>query len=64
MKVAVCQIDPREGPLDQYIDGLTDHMNSNNSGFVLLPEMGFSNWLAEDKTPDAKRWVKAIDNHD
>ncbi len=64
MKVTVCQIDPRERQLDRYIDGLSDHLKSADSDFVLLPEMGFSDWLAADKSPDANRWAKAVDDHD
>ncbi|WP_420640764.1 carbon-nitrogen hydrolase family protein [Candidatus Leptofilum sp.] len=63
MKVTVCQIDSREGVLDQYLALLASHIKAEGSNFVLLPEMGFSEWLAADKTPDAIRWEKAADNH-
>ena len=63
MKVTVCQIDPREEYLDHYLASLTDHVKSEKSDFVLLPEMGFSGWLAVDKTPDPNRWSEAVDNH-
>ena len=63
MKVTVCQIDPREGQLDNYLIELASHIKSEGSEFVLLPEMGFSEWLAADKTPDAGRWAKAVEDH-
>ena len=63
MKVTVCQIDPRKGQLDNYLTSLADHVKAEDSDFVLLPEMGFSEWLATDKTPDSKRWSKAVDDH-
>ena len=63
MKVTVCQIDPGAGQLDAYLEGLADHVKAENSDFVLLPEMGFSEWLAADKIPDPKLWTQAVDNH-
>ncbi len=42
MKVTVCQIDPREEQLDQYLVGLTAHVKAEASDFLLLREMGFS----------------------
>jgi len=64
MKVTVCQIDPRASALEDYISGLKDHIKSEKSDFLLLPEMGFSDWLAADKTPDADRWDQAVAAHD
>ena len=42
MKVTVCQLDPREGQIDAYLSSLKEHIASENSEFVLLPEMSFS----------------------
>ena len=36
MKVTVCQIDPREGYLDTYLHGLTNHIKAKKSEFILL----------------------------
>jgi len=63
MRVTVCQIDPREGYLDHNFSNLIEHVKSEKSDFVLLPEMSFSEWLAADKIPDANRWLKAAENH-
>lgn len=63
MKVTVCQLDPREDQLNHYLVSLSKHIKSAQSEFVLLPEMSFSEWLAADKTPDASRWLQAVDNH-
>ena len=63
MRVTVCQIDPREGMLDQYLADLASHIKSDRSDFVLLPEMSFSEWFAADKTPEPNRWAEAVKNH-
>lgn len=64
MKVTVCQIDPRASQLETYLSGLKEHIAANNSDFLLLPEMGFADWLAADATPDATRWNDAVAAHD
>lgn len=64
MKVTVCQIDPRASELDAFLSGLKEHLKANESEFLLLPEMGFADWLAADDTPDAARWEQAIAAHD
>lgn len=64
MKVTVCQIDPRPGQLETYLAGLKDHIASEQSDFVLLPEMGFSDWLAADRDVDVTRWDAAVADHD
>ena len=63
MKVTVCQIDPREGQLDTYLNKLANHIKAEGSDFVLLPEMSFSEWLATDLNASAERWEKSVDNH-
>ena len=63
MKITVCQLDPREGQIDTYISSLKEHITSENSEFVLLPEMSFSEWLAADKNPNPDRWEQAIERH-
>lgn len=64
MKVSVCQIDPRVDKIDDFLSRLTDHIAKTQADFVLLPEMGFSDWLAADPVPDAARWMQAIERHD
>lgn len=63
MKVTICQIDPRAGHLDACIAGLREHVNTQESDFVLLPEMGFSEWLAADRDATEERWMQAVENH-
>ncbi len=64
IKVTVCQIDPRDGHLENSLSALKKHIAVNKTDLLLLPEMCFSGWLAADKIPDAKRWAQAIANHD
>ena len=64
MKVTVCQIDPRASQLDEYLSGLRQHIKETGSDFLLLPEMAFSDWLAADKIPDAKKWNDAVIVHE
>lgn len=63
MKITVCQLDPREDKIDLYLSSLKEHIISENSEFVLLPEMCFSEWLAIDKKPDPNRWTQAVERH-
>ncbi|SLN51341.1 C-N hydrolase family amidase [Roseovarius albus] len=64
MKVTVCQLDPRGPALDDYLQGLKQHVKEQETDFLLLPEMGFSDWLAADAIPDANRWNQAVEDHD
>jgi N-carbamoylputrescine amidase len=66
MKVTVCQIDPRPGKVKTFLHGLKKHIGEEGSDMLLLPEMGFSDWLAGEKPgPDAEaQWARAIKNHD
>ena len=64
MKVTVCQLDPREDHADACLAALNTHMATENSEFVLLPEMCFSEWLAAAPTPDPARWERAALRHE
>ena len=66
MKVTVCQIDPRPSKLDTFLEGLKAHIRIEGTEFLLLPEMGFSGWLAGDKPgADAdEKWASAIRDHE
>ncbi len=63
MKITVCQLDPRESQIDIYISSLKEHIASEKSEFVLLPEMSFSEWLAADKNPNPDLWAQSIERH-
>ncbi|MEO9969039.1 MAG: carbon-nitrogen hydrolase family protein [Hyphomonadaceae bacterium] len=66
MKVTVCQIDPRPSEVEAFVVQLAEHMHAEQSEFLLLPEMGFSNWLASEKPgPDADTlWAEAVASHE
>ena len=63
MKVTVCQIDSRASQIDEELSALAAHIKSVDSDFLLLPEMGLSDWLAADPVPDADKWASAIADH-
>ncbi|NKB63494.1 MAG: hypothetical protein GKR95_15695 [Gammaproteobacteria bacterium] len=64
MKVTVCQINPSPGYLDACLVELANHAIQENSDFVLLPEMGFFEWLAADPVATSERWEQSIHAHD
>ena len=64
MKVTVCQLDPSAETLDAFLEGLAGHIADTGSDFLLLPEMGFAEWLAADPIPDTARWTAAVAAHD
>ena len=64
MKVTVCQLDPRAPRLNRQLADLTAHVAEAGSDFLLLPEMGFSDWLAADEIPDGDRWARAVAAHE
>lgn len=63
MKITVCQLDSREEQLDMCLSALQEHIVSEKSELVLLPEMCFSEWLTADKNPSSDRWAHAIERH-
>ncbi len=64
MKVTVCQLDPRSEHIDQFLRELKKHVQEQASDFLLLPEMCFSDWLADDREVDETRWNLAVQQHD
>ncbi|MEM7354106.1 MAG: carbon-nitrogen hydrolase family protein [Acidobacteriota bacterium] len=64
MKVTVCQLDHRPGSIEPMLDALAQHVRDEDSDFLLLPEMCFSEWLAADETPTAARWLAAVAEHE
>jgi len=65
MKVTVCQIDPRAGKVESALEDLAAHIKAENSDFLLLPEMCFSDWLAGSPpgVDSDDKWAKAIADH-
>lgn len=64
MKVTVCQLDPRDGHLDAGLEGLKNHVAEQRSDFVLLPEMGFAEWVAANPVADGAVWDRAVAAHE
>ena len=64
MKITVCQLDLALVERADYLKALSEHAENHQSDFVLLPEMPFSDWLASDPNPDARRWMNSIEAHD
>lgn len=69
MKVTVCQIDPRTGRLEHFLARLATHIAAEGSDFLLLPEMGFSDWLAAsppgaDRAESDAKWANAVADHE
>lgn len=63
MKVAVCQLDNRDGELGHMLESLAGFIADEEAEFLLLPEMCFAEWLAADPEPQRKRWLDAVDAH-
>lgn len=63
MKVTVCEINPGEDGLDADLKELKVHIAEEQSDFLLLPEMCFSDWLAADEEPNEQRWADAVESH-
>ncbi|WP_262693933.1 carbon-nitrogen hydrolase family protein [Kordiimonas aquimaris] len=63
MKVTVCELNPGDEARDDNLKRLADHIAKENTDFLLLPEMAFSDWLAADETRNAAKWDAAVDSH-
>ncbi|WP_085909434.1 carbon-nitrogen hydrolase family protein [Kiloniella majae] len=63
MKVTVCQFDNRAEQVEDSFLSLAEHVQKNNSEFVLVPEMSFSPWLAASNKPTAEAWFEAVEAH-
>ncbi len=64
MKVTVVQFTNDQDILEQEFTQLTHHALTNNSQFILLPEMPFFDWLAASDQPNSENWQQALDVHD
>jgi N-carbamoylputrescine amidase len=64
MKVTVCEMndDPEAFELDW--TKLASHVRSQESEFVLLPEMPFAPWFGTTKSFDTRVWQASVDAHD
>ena len=64
MRATVCQLDNRPGHLEPMLEALAAYVRAESADFVLLPEMGFAEWLAADAEPDEARWRAAVAEHE
>ena len=63
MKITICQLDNRSAEIERQIQDLKAHIAAENSDFLLLPEMCFSDWMAADPNPSTDIWQKSLDAH-
>lgn len=64
VKATVCQLDNRPGHLEPMLAALAEHIRDEGADFLLLPEMGFAEWLPADAEPDEARWLAAVAEHE
>jgi len=64
MKVTVCELRNEPGYLEQDWQELVDHVNSEASDLVLLPEMPFYPWIARWNQIDDEIWKASVEAHD
>ncbi len=63
MRVTVCQISEAGKSLEAEWAALRDHVRTEDSNLVLLPEMPFYPWLARTKERDDIEWDKSAAAH-
>jgi len=64
MNVTVCQLPADQGALDHAFESLADHCHRTSSQLLLLPEMPFSSWLAQEPDVTMDAWKEAVAQHD
>jgi N-carbamoylputrescine amidase len=64
MKVTVCELRNEPGYLEQDWQELVDHVKSEASDLVLLPEMPFYPWIARWNQIDDEIWKASVEAHD
>ena len=64
MIVTVCELPNEPGALEKAWEQLVRHVQTNESEFVLLPEMPFSPWLAHTREADTTQWEQAAQAHE
>lgn len=64
MKVTVCELSHEEDDFLKNWEGLVDHVKTEKSDLVLLPEMAFYPWIPLERTFDPAVWQAAVDSHD
>ncbi|MBW3618633.1 MAG: carbon-nitrogen hydrolase family protein [Actinobacteria bacterium] len=64
MKVTVCQLSDVASELEEQWDALAAHCRHEAPDLVVLPELGFSPWLAATDTPDQAAWDDSVAVHE
>lgn len=64
MKVTVCELPNEAKALEPAWSELAEHVGTQSSELVLLPEMPFFRWLAHTRDVDAGQWEQAVDAHE
>ena len=64
MKATVCELRNNPAGLEQDWLALIEHVTSENSDLVLLPEMTFHPWLAGTNQVQPELWQDAVSAHD
>jgi N-carbamoylputrescine amidase len=64
MKVTVCELPNESSALENAWKQLVDHVQTQGSELILLPEMPFYRWLAHTRDVDADQWEQAVKAHE
>ena len=64
MKITVCELSNQMNVLEQEWQMLVNHVKSEQSDVVLLPEMPFFSWIAQTKQVDAEVWQASVKMHE
>lgn len=64
MKTTVCQLPDDSDELENAWNRLVNHVQSEESELVLLPEMPFHPWVAQSKKGNPEVWRRAVERHE
>lgn len=64
MRITVCQLSDVATELEAQWDGLVAHCHAESSDLVVLPELGFSPWLAATDAVDQAAWDDSVAAHE
>lgn len=64
MKVTVCQLPDKEKAFKKAWEKLTSHLQQEQSDFVLLNEMPFAAWIADEKVVQKDKQLAVVQKHE
>ncbi len=64
LRVTVCELANDHAQLEAQWEALAEHVQSQQSDLVLLPEMPFYRWLATSPTVVQDEWARSVAAHD